>query len=398
MADIQIEIHPEPFSRPFKILDLGVIEDRNLSYAAKGLHTYLVSRPPGWKTWEKDLIARSTNGRDSVRSKIKELEEAGYLKREQIRNSGKFAAVKFNVYLTPHRGLENRQRETQPHNNITTLNIKQKRNTSYSVGNTLRSQKNSPLNSENKDTLTLKIYPRKKNNKPSASKGKFFDSDFESGSISLSDYYLEKGFGKSDYSPLVYNKYLQLKKKGIPVDTESLISLVDKWNGYLDKNGEKIKLRKGISLNKHTLDQNLTLLHLQSTITYMTKVKGFSIEEMTSGIENFLGLYLNGHSYNTKANLVDALTNREETFLKCINGSIKKMPNFYPKPKERKDLKYFIKKCLRELDRDASEEDERFARGYEARGEYRSYLEKTDLTIEEIEKKIAEEVKLLKGE
>ena len=245
--------------------------------------------------------------------------------------------------------------------------------------------------------MALKIYPREKN-KPSASNGKFFDSDFESGNNNISDYYIKKGFGKSDYSPLVLDKYTKLKKKGIPVDTESLVSLIDRWNNYLDENGEKIKLRKGIVLNKHTFDSNLTLLHLQSTITYMTKIKGFSTEELIKGVENFLGLYLNGHSYNTKANLVEALTSKEETFLKCINGSIKNMPNFFSKAKERKNLKYFVKKGLRELDRNASEEDESFVRGYGADSEYRRYLEKTDLTIEEIDKKIVEEFKLLKGE
>ena len=275
-------------------------------------------------------------------------------------------------------------------------NIKQLKNTSYSVGNTLRSR--------NKPLLNLKIYPRKKN-KASASKGRFFDSNFASANNSLSDYYTEKGFGKSDYSPLVLGKYTKLKKKGIPVDTKSLVSLIDRWNGYLDENGEKIKLRKGIVLNRHTLDPNLTLLHLQSTITYMTKIEGFSTEDMIRGVENFLSLYLNGHSYSTKANLVDVLTTREDTFFKCMDGSIKKMSNFFPISKEKKNLRYFVKKGLRELysneggRKNTSADEEAFARGYGARQKYQWYLEKnTDLTIGEIEGKIKEESKLLKGE
>ena len=119
---------------------------------------------------------------------------------------------------------------------------------------------------------------------------------------------------------------------------------------------------------------------------------------MTRGIENFLGLYLNGHSYSTETNLIGAIAIREDVFLKCIDGSIKKMPNFHSIAKEKKDLRYFMKKCKIRLKRDASKEDERFVTEYEAKREYQDHLEKTDLTMEEIDKKIAEEFKLLKGE
>lgn len=40
---------------------------------------YLLSKPDGWKFYEDDLVKRSSNGKTSVRSIIKELLEVGYL-------------------------------------------------------------------------------------------------------------------------------------------------------------------------------------------------------------------------------------------------------------------------------------------------------------------------------
>ena len=59
------------------------LRDPRLSWKAKGLAAYLLSKPPGWKIWTSDLIRRSTDGRDAVLSGLAELEQCGYLKRER---------------------------------------------------------------------------------------------------------------------------------------------------------------------------------------------------------------------------------------------------------------------------------------------------------------------------
>lgn len=59
------------------------LRDPRLSWKAKGLASYLLSKPPGWKIWTSDLIRRSTDGRDAVLSGLAELEQCGYLKRER---------------------------------------------------------------------------------------------------------------------------------------------------------------------------------------------------------------------------------------------------------------------------------------------------------------------------
>lgn len=61
----------------------AALEDERLSYKARGLLAYLLSRPPGWTT-SADRLAKDSpkEGRDAVLSGLKELEVIGYLHRE----------------------------------------------------------------------------------------------------------------------------------------------------------------------------------------------------------------------------------------------------------------------------------------------------------------------------
>jgi hypothetical protein len=70
----------------FKTIKLSCVEDHSLSWKAKGIHTYIISRPPGWKINSNDLKSRSIDGTSSLRSGIKELIEAKYLYKMIKRN------------------------------------------------------------------------------------------------------------------------------------------------------------------------------------------------------------------------------------------------------------------------------------------------------------------------
>ncbi len=59
------------------------LRDPRLSWKAKGIAAYLLSKPPGWQIWTGDLIRRSTDGYAAVLAGLKELETYGYLKRER---------------------------------------------------------------------------------------------------------------------------------------------------------------------------------------------------------------------------------------------------------------------------------------------------------------------------
>lgn len=78
-----------------------ILEAQLLSYRAKGIYAYLISRPDGWKYNMTNVINTSTDGRESVQKGIKELEKVGLLKRIKAQNhEGKFIGWDWEIYDT----------------------------------------------------------------------------------------------------------------------------------------------------------------------------------------------------------------------------------------------------------------------------------------------------------
>lgn len=87
---------------PFVQIDKSCLEDTSLSWKAKGLLAYLLSRPDDWKVYIEDLKSRSTDGRDSIYSGLKELTEAKYIVKKRLHDkSGKFAGWEYQVFEHP---------------------------------------------------------------------------------------------------------------------------------------------------------------------------------------------------------------------------------------------------------------------------------------------------------
>jgi hypothetical protein len=84
----------------FLILDKTCLNESKISWGAKGLHSYLMGLPSDWRVRVLDLQNRATNGRDSVRALLNELEKAGYILKEWVRNTetGKFNCLEYVVY------------------------------------------------------------------------------------------------------------------------------------------------------------------------------------------------------------------------------------------------------------------------------------------------------------
>lgn len=83
-----------PRDHGFAIIPNAALEDARLSWRARGILAYLLSRPPAWQTSSERLAAAAREGRDAVRSAMAELEAAGYLTRERARvEGGRFATV-----------------------------------------------------------------------------------------------------------------------------------------------------------------------------------------------------------------------------------------------------------------------------------------------------------------
>lgn len=86
----------------YSTISLTALHDRRLSLKAKGLHTYLISRPPGWKIQKADLLNRTRTGRDALNTAISELKNNGYLKMHRSKDiKGKFEGWDWEVYEEP---------------------------------------------------------------------------------------------------------------------------------------------------------------------------------------------------------------------------------------------------------------------------------------------------------
>lgn len=96
-------------------IDNAVLEDIELSWKARGVLTYLLSRPPNWQVQLADLIAKSKkDGRDSARAALKELELAGYIKKTHVRGAhGYLTNWEYVVYEQPQPPDASQQKKTR---------------------------------------------------------------------------------------------------------------------------------------------------------------------------------------------------------------------------------------------------------------------------------------------
>jgi len=106
-ADYQADdktIFRKPHNRehPYVVISKTIFEDDAISWKAKGLMGYLLSRPDDWTVRLGDLVKRSTDGRSAVRSALKELEERGYLIKNILRDEhGHWAGIEMIVSEHP---------------------------------------------------------------------------------------------------------------------------------------------------------------------------------------------------------------------------------------------------------------------------------------------------------
>ena len=79
----------------FVIVDQAAVEDARLSWAARGLLAYLLSRPDDWKVLVNDLKKRGNLGRDGIYALLRELRSAGYVCFERNRDAqaGRFRSL-----------------------------------------------------------------------------------------------------------------------------------------------------------------------------------------------------------------------------------------------------------------------------------------------------------------
>ena len=68
--------------------DSRAVNDSRLSFKARGLHDYIISKPEDWNLNEADIINHAKEGKRAVKQAIKELEGFGYLEKYKMRDEG----------------------------------------------------------------------------------------------------------------------------------------------------------------------------------------------------------------------------------------------------------------------------------------------------------------------
>jgi len=84
---------------PFVMADKGFLEDKDLSWKAKGIMIYLLSRPNDWQVYIEQLKNVSKDGKHSTANGIKELFDLGYIERVQRRaDDNEFDGYDYTIY------------------------------------------------------------------------------------------------------------------------------------------------------------------------------------------------------------------------------------------------------------------------------------------------------------
>ena len=109
----------------YTVLNNGIFRDENISAKSLGILAKMLSLPDNWEFSETGLCSIfRKDGRDSIRSGLKELEENGYLVRSRVRDeSGKLTSAEWTVSDQPM--LENPMLENPMLENRTQYNTQE---------------------------------------------------------------------------------------------------------------------------------------------------------------------------------------------------------------------------------------------------------------------------------
>ena len=103
----------EKKERDYTVINNTVLKDERLSWKAKGVFCYLLSLPEDWVIYQSELLKHSTDGRESLRNAINELEEYGYLIIDKKRDEkGHFTAI-YKIIENPNEKTESGKTESE---------------------------------------------------------------------------------------------------------------------------------------------------------------------------------------------------------------------------------------------------------------------------------------------
>jgi hypothetical protein len=87
---------------PFALVDKRPLCDARLSWKARGILAYLLSKPDDWQVVLQDLVNMGTDGIDKVRGGLQELKRLGYARLEILRDeSGRAQGKRWVIFELP---------------------------------------------------------------------------------------------------------------------------------------------------------------------------------------------------------------------------------------------------------------------------------------------------------
>jgi len=81
--------------KDYTVISNSIITDKRLSAEARATHIYLLSRPPQWKAWNKDIQTVMGFGRNKYLRIMKELRDAGY---QSLKKGGEGGGNVLTIY------------------------------------------------------------------------------------------------------------------------------------------------------------------------------------------------------------------------------------------------------------------------------------------------------------
>ncbi len=102
-TDLLMHVHRSRHTRGFLILPNSLLQDRGLTFTARGLLGDLLSRPDGWREDGRHMADTSPQGRLAVAKALRELTAAGYYRVVRVRQPDGTFVSEAHVYDTPQR-------------------------------------------------------------------------------------------------------------------------------------------------------------------------------------------------------------------------------------------------------------------------------------------------------
>src|ERR1700753_3607155 len=101
-----MHVHRSRHTSGFTVLPNSFLQDRRLSFTARGLLAGLLSRPVGWREDGRQMADSSPQGRTAIAKALRELTKAGYYRVVKVRRADRTFVSEVHVYDTPQTGVQ----------------------------------------------------------------------------------------------------------------------------------------------------------------------------------------------------------------------------------------------------------------------------------------------------